>query len=135
MSGETIKIKKSVFYLIGILVLAGFSGILFLQGSRGNTNSNVFTASVDSDGVQKVSLGFKDYNYYPNTIKVKKDFPVEITLDETITGCYRSFVLRDFNVGALSGSPSEKITFTPDKTGVFRFSCSMGMGTGTLIVE
>lgn len=135
MSDETIKIRKSSFYIIGILLLAVIAGIFFLSGSKVNADSNVFTASVDNDGVQKVSLGFKNYNYYPNTIKVKNGVPFEITLDESISGCYRSLVIRDFGVSAISRSPSEKITFTPNRKGVFRFSCSMGMGTGTLIVE
>ena len=135
MSDETIKIRKSSFYIIGILLLAVIAGIFFLSGSKVNADSNVFTASVDNDGVQKVNLGFKNYNYYPNTIKVKNGVPVEISLDESISGCYRSLIIRDFGVSAISRSPSEKITFTPDKTGIFRFSCSMGMGTGTLIVE
>ena len=32
-------------------------------------------------------------------------------------------------------TPTDYVEFTPTKKGTFGFACSMGMGTGTLIVE
>lgn len=90
---------------------------------------------VGSGEVQEITLSMKNYNYYPNTITVKAGQPVSITLDNSVGGCYRSFVIRDLGVSKYTKSPSDTIDFTPTKKGTFRFACSMGMGTGTIIVE
>ena len=59
----------------------------------------------------------------------------EITLDKSVSGCYRSFNIRDIGVSQYSKDPSQKITFTPTKPGTYTFACSMGMGYGKLIVK
>ena len=74
-------------------------------------------------------------NYNPNTIKVKAGVPVEITLDSSVRGCYRSFSIPKLGVSKRSSNPSDTIKFTPNQKGTFRYQCSMGMGTGTIIVE
>lgn len=125
------KNTTTLFIMVIMIFLAG--DFVFVNQDGGKTESS--GSSVIEGSIQKVTLGFKDYNYYPNTIRVKEGVPVEITLDESIYGCYRSFTIRSFGVNAYSANPSEKITFTPNKKGTFPFSCSMGMGTGTLIVE
>lgn len=92
-------------------------------------------AAANAEDVQKITLGMKNYNYYPNTITVKEGRPVELTLDDSIYGCLRSFTVKDLGVSKYSRSSGDVITFTPTKKGTFRFSCSMGMGYGTIIVE
>ena len=77
----------------------------------------------------------KNYNYYPQTVKVKANQPVRIYLDKSVAGCYRSFTIRDFGVVKYLETEKDYVEFTPNKKGSFRFACSMGMGTGTLIVE
>src|SRR3989339_690282 len=84
--------------------------------------------------IQKITLSMKG-NYYPNTINVKSGIPVEITLDSSVRGCYRSFSIPKLDVSKYSSSPTDTIKFTPNEKGTFRFQCSMGMGTGTIIVE
>lgn len=120
-------------YLLGIFILIAIAGFLLLKGEA--------SKSIDVQGntlpgeVQKVTLGTKDYNYYPNTIKVEAGKPVSITLDKSVTGCLRSFIIKDLGVSKYARDPSQTIDFTPAKKGTFRFSCSMGMGYGTIIVE
>ena len=77
----------------------------------------------------------KNYNYYPNTITVKSGQPVELTLDESVRGCLRGFTIKDLGVSKYSKTPEDSIDFTPTEKGTFAFSCSMGMGYGTIIVE
>lgn len=113
-----------------ILIVGGF---VFWNSSTKSYEGDV-SGNVEG-GVQKIVLGMKNYNYYPNTIKVKAGQPVEITLDSSVRGCYRSFVIKDLGVSMYSKTPEVKINFTPTKKGTFRFACSMGMGTGTIIVE
>ncbi|MBS3066870.1 cupredoxin domain-containing protein [Candidatus Pacearchaeota archaeon] len=129
--------NTTILAIIGIVILVAGAFIYFSSNNAQanvdvNDNSNIDVSNADA---QKVTLGIKNYNYYPNTITVKVDKPVEITLDSSVVGCYRSFVVPEFKVNGYSANPSQKITFTPPKTGTFRFQCSMGMGRGTLIVE
>lgn len=77
----------------------------------------------------------KNYNYYPNTIRVKVNQPVEIYLDESVGGCFRDFTSRELGIHEYLKTQQDKITFTPVKKGTFAFACSMNMGRGTLIVE
>ena len=91
------------------------------------------TASASENSVQEITLSFK-YNYYPNTITVGAGKPVEITLDSSVRGCYRSFNIRELGVSYRSSGPSDKIKFTPNQKGSFEFACGMRMGRGTIIV-
>ena len=96
---------------------------------------NIISGDNANGQMQKIVLGIKNYNYYPNTIKVKAGEPVRIYLDNSVVGCYRSFTIREFGIAKYLKTPNDYIEFTPNKKGTFRFACSMGMGTGTLIVE
>ena len=134
-----IKIKKKYMYglVIIIIIVAGF--YFFNNSSAGvngnavnNVNGNTNTNSADA---QKITLSMKNGNYYPNIIEVESNKQVEITLDNSIGGCYRSFTIRDLGIAKNSRSAEDKIIFTPTKKGTFRFACSMGMGTGTIIVK
>ena len=121
--------------MVGIIILISFFGY-FILGSSDDSSIIGSVIAVDSNKeAQKVVLGLKDFNYYPNTIKVKANKPVSISLDKSVSGCLRDFTIRDFGIRKYLRTPSDAVEFTPTKPGVYRFSCSMGMGTGTLIVE
>ena len=119
--------KKTIFLILGILAIlvVGY----FFVSARGSTGNTV------NDNVQRITLSFQNYNYYPNAITVKEGVPVEITLDGSIGGCYRSFNIVALGVSQYSSKPSETIKFTPIQKGTFEFACSMRMGRGTIIVE
>ncbi|MEK6918828.1 MAG: cupredoxin domain-containing protein [Nanoarchaeota archaeon] len=134
MSEDTITIDKSKFWKYATLVLIVVIAIVFFVKSNSSDSGGSDNGTIDSNA-QKVVISYKNYNYYPNTIRVKMGLPVSITLDSSVSGCFRSFVIPDFGVDELSSSPSDTINFTPDKKGSFTFRCGMGMGTGTLIVE
>ena len=135
MKRDNIRIKKSSFYMAGIIILITFFGY-FILGSSDDSSIIGSVIAVDSNKeAQKVVLGLKDFNYYPNTIKVKANKPVSISLDKSVYGCLRDFTIREFGIRKYLRTPSDTVEFTPSKSGIYRFSCSMGMGTGTLIVE
>ncbi len=113
-----------------LIVVAGF---FFLKSGSGSSNENNNVNSVSGE-VQNVVLSYKNYNYYPNTITVKAGQPVRISLDNSVSGCYRGFTIRQLGIAKNLRTPSDYVEFTPQK-GTYRFACSMGMGTGTLIVE
>ena len=131
---DQLEIKKSSLYLLGIIILIAFA-IYFISSTEGNNSTgNAVVGNIFGD-VQNVVISMKNFNYYPNTIKVKVNKPVSISLDKTVSGCLRDFTIRDFGVRKYLKNPSDTVVFTPTKKGTFRFACSMGMGTGILIVE
>ena len=131
-NADIVTINKSAIWKYGALILA--LGLIVMFFVRSGSSSSV-SGSGTRSGIQKIVMGYKNYNYYPNTIKVKAGEPVSITLDSSVPGCYRSLVIPDFNINEYSSKPSQTIDFTPEKKGTFKFRCGMGMGTGILVVE
>ena len=88
------------------------------------------------NGVQEVQFYVQGANYYPNPIRVKKGIPVRLVADMgRIPGCSRSIVIPEFGIRKVVREGDNVIEFTPDKSGTFSFSCSMGMYRGTIVVE
>ena len=147
MSSE-IKIKKStIFGIVGILFIATFvffalrnvlaeknneiTGEL-VKGAQFAQNKKVF----NDGGVQTVSLGVANYNYDPLTINVELGKPVRIIGDmEQLKGCLRAFTIPGLGIFKNFKDNDNILEFTPTQKGTFSFSCSMGMGYGTLIVK
>ena len=129
---EAIRIRKTTFYFILAISIIIIGGFYMLKGNSSTAN---LPSETSNGEFQKVVIGMKNLNYYPNTINVQSGKPVRIYLDNSVSGCFRSFTIRDFGVAKYLKSPSDYVEFTPNKKGTFRFACSMGMGTGTLVVE
>ena len=123
---------KSTTLIIIIAIMVVIAGI-FISSSSGTPS--LTGKSIQGNDAQKITIGLKNRNYYPNTIKVKANQPVEITLDSTVGGCLRGFTINALGVSKYSADQNDKITFTPTQKGTFKFACTMGMGTGTIIVE
>ena len=125
--------NTTILILIAIFIIAG--GYFIYNNSDESVSSGVDSADNLAGTVQKVVISEKNLNYYPNTIKVKSGQPVSISLDSSVTGCLRSFTIKDLGVAKYLRSTSDTLNFTPTKKGTFTFSCSMGMGYGKLVVE
>lgn len=125
---------KNLPYIIsglGVIALIVVLMMVYGGGSGGISNGS---GNVVSGDVQKVVLSYKNGNYYPNTVTVKAGTPVQLSLDSSVAGCYRSFTIKQLGVAKNLRSPSDFVEFTPSTPGTYRFACSMGMGTGTLVV-
>ena len=132
---ENIKIKKSTLYIFAIIIIVLAVG-LFMVKSGDSLNKEAIQDNLGNNGeIQKVVIGMNNYNYYPNIVKVKAGIPVSITLDKSVYGCFRDFTIREFGIHQYLKTPEDALEFTPTKKGSYTFACSMGMGTGTLIVE
>jgi len=95
-----IKIKKTTLYALGIVLLVVIAGYFIVVESNsltGGVIGNVVQGDSNED-VQKVVLGIKNYNYYPNIITVDANRPVRIYLDSSVVGCFRSFTIRDLGI-------------------------------------
>lgn len=121
--------NTTALLFIGLIVVIG--AVFVLRTPQPSTDGLVAPLTGD---VQKVTLSEKNSNYFPQKITVKAGLPVELTLDSSVSGCFRSFTVRDLGIAKYARTPAEKITFVPAQKGTFPFSCSMGMGTGTLEV-
>jgi uncharacterized protein len=73
--------------------------------------------------------------YIPQVLTVQKDIPVRWEIyGAKFMGCADSLILREFGVRTYLRPGSNTVNFTPNKTGSFTFSCSMGMIRGTMKV-
>ena len=125
--------KNSTIIIAIILII--IAGGVFVYANSGSNPDKKGDSNGTSGEVQKVVLSYKNYNYYPNTVTVKANQPVSIYLDKSVTGCYRAFTIRQLGLQKNLATPNDALTFTPTQKGTYQFACSMGMGTGTLIVE
>ncbi len=137
--------KKIIQWIAGIALVAlifGFGYHLYtltLEGTESQSSASITSFDQSSvvvvDGVQTVTLSWGKFNYNPETITVQSGTPVQITADlDRLQGCFRSFVVPNLGINAYFDENNPSFEFTPTKTGTFAFSCSMGMGKGTLIV-
>ena len=127
--------KNTTILIIIVIIIASIGAFVFVKGNAEENLDEKTAENNDINNIQKITLGIKNYNYYPNTIKVKEGIPVRISLDKSVTGCLRSFTIRDFGVAKVLRTPEDYVEFIPNKKGTFTFACSMGMGRGKIIVE
>ncbi len=136
--------------IIGVVsILIFVTAIFFVAKAIGGNFTETVVAEpkeepagevVIKNGVQEVILSYKKYpegykfNYYPEVIEVKKDMPVKIIGDKSLTGCYTSFNILGLGIQH-SFFKDRVLEFTPKKTGEFTFSCAMAMGSGKLVVK
>ncbi len=128
-----LKIKKSTVYFLGILLI--LAGALIFMMSNGGSEETKYETNTNSGESQRIVLGMKSFNYFPNTITIKAGTPISLSLDKSVTGCFRDFTIKELGIHEYLKTPEDTIDFTPTKPGTYTFACSMGMGTGTLVVE
>lgn len=90
-----------------------------------------------TEQVQKLSMEIsKEKGFYPDELTVKKDIPVELTIDTQIPmrGCMSTMVIPEFEVAHLLTLGKTVLKFTPNKTGRFGITCSMGSPMAGLTV-
>lgn len=127
---------KNLTLAIGLIAVIVFAGAYLYFEVNDQPYSPQSSGTDSSSGnYQKVVLSFKNYNYYPNTVTVKSGEPVRIYLDSSVSGCGRSFVIRQLGVSKYLATPQDYVEFTPTTPGKYIFSCSMGMYKGFLVVE
>ena len=146
--------SEKIFWAMVVVLVAGFAMFLAFGGLVAPVNAAVqqqAQANGDSyssggsaggqlaavaNGFQEVTLTVQGGEYYPNPIRVKKGIPVKLVADlSSVRGCASSIVIPEFGVRKVVRQGDNVIEFTPDKSGTFQFSCSMGMYRGKIVVE
>ncbi|MFF2450248.1 cupredoxin domain-containing protein [Neobacillus sp. NPDC058068] len=110
------------------------------QSQQASSNLEVPKTEVDvtNEDTPKVKMLVTEKGYTPNVIRVKKGVAVELEIENPLknNSCLSTFMIPDFNinnVNLIEGTTN--LTFTPDKSGEYTFSCGMNMFKGTIIVE
>lgn len=87
------------------------------------------------DNVQAISIKANTQGYSPSTIVVQKNIPVKlIVIGEQITACNNTLVISAFKIQQPLQKGENIIEFTATTAGDVKFSCSMGMLSGTIKV-
>ena len=88
------------------------------------------------DGAQPVTINILNNGYSPKRFTVKSGTPVKLTVNAgEVYSCATAFTFRAFGINAfVKPNTSQVFDFTPDKKGIYTFSCSMGMYSGTMEV-
>lgn len=112
-------------------ILASLFVIWFFFGKREKG-----VAAALSAGSQEIRV-VVDGGYTPDVIEVKKGIPVRLSFfRKDPSSCLEEVVLGDFNIKkGLVLNEETSVEFTPQKEGVFDFSCGMGMFHGKIVVK
>lgn len=135
---KAMKVSAALVVVLGVLMFSNgavLSGIAFpsLQsviGTSGNSavsyaNGNI---AVMGDGIQTVTTTLASGRYAP--ITVQKGVPVRWIIqaeDRNINGCNNRLQIPEYQKELQLQPGDNIIEFTPDKSGVFPYSCWMGM--------
>jgi len=113
-----------------------------LQAQTTLESSNQETTKTEVDvtdaSTPKIKMLVTNKGYSPRVIRVKKGVPVELEIENPLknNSCLSTFMIPDFNINNVNlKEGTTKLSFTPDKTGEYTFSCGMKMYKGTIIVE
>lgn len=113
-------------------LLAGICLILVLAApSYGQGNAREikrFVATVDKDGVQRVGILGGGYFYDPNSIVVKVNVPVELSIRKEAGMTPHDFVVKapeaGIDVSVTLDTKPVLVRFTPTRPGRYPFICS-----------
>ena len=142
--------KRKALAVLAALVVASM-GILSINSGqvlRGSVHTiqNYWRVAFDSEaadtlatvnsGVQEVTINVSAHGYTANVNTLKVGVPVKLTLiTNGVASCARAFTIPDYNLSKiLPQTGTETMEFTPTKTGLLTYTCSMGMYTGSFNV-
>jgi len=113
---------RTVKCLIVILFLAGLAYAADPAGKE-----KIFTATVDSNGIQRVEITGGEYYFDPNYIIVKKDIPVDFVIKKVSGFIPHNIIIEapeaGINIRESMTTEAKVIRFTPTKTGKYAIVC------------
>ncbi|MCG2686430.1 sulfite exporter TauE/SafE family protein [Candidatus Parcubacteria bacterium] len=121
---------------LNVLGLPSMSDVTFAKSPAGETQTTEDGFPPIIDGKQLLQMDALAYGYEPNEFKVRLGVPVrwEIT-NKGVSGCTNAVVSRDLFSGQIDLNKELAVKeFTPTRAGRYKFSCWMGMVSGTITV-
>lgn len=93
------------------------------------------TAVAVAGGVQEVTIAVRG-GYNPAEVRVRKGAPVRLVFDRQETSsCSEEVVLPEFGIKRfLPAHEKTVVEFTPERAGIYEFTCGMSMLRGRLTV-
>lgn len=120
----------ALFSLKSGLILAGFSYVPIFSVP----NQKIEKSQLSAD-LQVIKMDV-DWVYSPSEFTLKKGIPVRWEIRGiNVTGCSNELVVPSLNIRKSIVKGLNIIEFTPVKSGIIPFSCSMGMIGGKFVVE
>ena len=118
-----------------IVVLAGAAAIAWVNWYFFLARRSAATAT-ETGGVQEVTIAVQG-GYDPAEVKVRKGSPVRLVFDRRETSsCSEEVVIPDFGIRRfLPAFQKTAVELTPEKAGVYEFTCGMSMLRGRLVVS
>ncbi|WP_180960171.1 cupredoxin domain-containing protein [Neobacillus cucumis] len=132
--------------LVSLFLFMYSSDIVKIPGKNDTTQAQAASSqvaaatevNVTGESSPRVKLLVNNNGYTPNVIRVKKGVPVKLEITNPLdsSSCLSTFMIPDFNINQIPLKTGiTELSFTPDKTGEYTFSCGMKMFTGKIIVE
>lgn len=127
---QKILLNKIAVTLILVLSLTMVNrGLLTLNVDlfKVNDNNNYVEANIEGN-YQVIEMDLTYDNY--QDIVVKKDVPVKMIIHvdkKYLTGCNNELIINEFNISKKLDVGDNIIEFTPDKMGIFTYTCWMRM--------
>jgi heme/copper-type cytochrome/quinol oxidase subunit 2 len=148
-ANELFKHKALAILAAGVVAVMGIISINSGQVLRGSVHTiqNYWKVAFESSseignlapvnsGVQEATINVTSGGYKANVSTLKLGVPVKLTLvTNGVAGCARAFTIPAFNLfKMLPQTGTETMEFTPAKTGLLTYTCSMGMYSGSFNV-
>lgn len=127
------QIAGALILIIGLTTIR--NGVALIDFSNANASNTPVTQTnnvkTNPGEVQKIAMNINGTDYEPYQFTVKKGTPVEWKIDASkASGCMKAgIVAQGLGIRESLSSTKKIVRFTPTKTGKFKFSCPMGMGT------
>jgi len=111
--------------ILGIMIPVVFSGCLEIQEGR---------VLVESD-VQVINMKVDGHGWSPDKFVLQKGVKVKWNIHvANLTNCNKEIIVPDYGLDIKLKSGENIVEFTPDETGVIKWSCWMNMIPGSFIV-
>lgn len=120
-------------WIVTIMGLVLIIGTAWLFWGRNKGGSKAITLS---SGFQEARIKVKS-GYTPDTIVVQAGKPVRLVfIREETSSCSEIVVFPDFQKSAsLPYGKNTTVELLPQRTGIFSFTCQMGMYKGKMVVK
>ncbi len=142
VSGKaTQKILKASGAIVIILGLVMINNGLVLTGSGYDlgsitTNTKIISEISLNDEFQEIKMEVTRNGWSPDSFVLQKGVPVKWIIDgKEITGCNNAIQVPKYDLEFDIVPGEQIIEFTPEESGVIRWSCWMGMIPGSFIVK
>jgi plastocyanin domain-containing protein len=119
MRPEETHTKLFKFFILSLI----FASVSFAQ----DTGKKIYRATVDADGIQRISVLGGEYFYDPDYIIVKVNVPVELKIRKEPSIVPHNIIAKESDAGIdfkeSIGTDPKVIKFTPKKIGKYPFYC------------